>query len=162
MKNSAISPLIDQFALQTRLFSNTLKDVESNNYNKQPNSHTNNLAWLAGHVLNTRTNLANLIGLKLPTPYGSIYNDFKPFDSKVSYPPVEDVRKGWQELSTKLIARLEDLNDNFINSAPPFKVPVGDNTMKGFIAFFAHHEAYHIGQLGFLRKYFGYPPMSYD
>jgi uncharacterized damage-inducible protein DinB len=162
MKNSEISSLIEQFTLQTRLFNNLLKDVDSANYNKKPNSTTNSYAWLAGHVLNTRYTLANIIGLNLSSPYNDLYANFRAFDPKLSYPDSNEVKEDWDKLSEKLITGFNSLNDEFINAPAPFKVPIGDNTMKGFIAFFAHHEAYHLGQLGYLRRYLGIPAMSYD
>ena len=47
-------------------------------------------------------------------------------------------------------------------SDSPVNVPFGDKTMKGFLAFLMHHEAYHIGQMGILRKYLGNEAMKYD
>lgn len=162
MNNSSISPLIEQFNLQTRLFSNLLKDVDPINYNKKPNSTTNNYAWLAGHVLNTRYGIANDFGLKLTSPYAELYVNFRGYDPKLSYPSLEDVKKNWHTVSGKMISHLNELTDDFLNSPAPFQVPVGDNTMKGLLAFFSHHEAYHIGQLGFLRRYLGIPAMAYN
>jgi uncharacterized damage-inducible protein DinB len=162
MKNPQISALIDQFNLQTRLFSNVLKDVDSKNFSRIPGPSTNNYEWLAGHVLNTRYNIANILGLNLKSPCASQFDNFKAYDSGISYLSADEVRKDWQQVSEKFITKLGDVGDNFINSPAPFKVPIGDNTMKGILAFFAHHEAYHIGQLGYLRKYLGLPAMSYD
>jgi len=34
--------------------------------------------------------------------------------------------------------------------------------MNGFLAFLMHHEAYHIGQPGILRKYLGKEAMKYN
>ena len=162
MKNSSISAIIDQFNMQTRLFNNILKDVDPANYSKKPNSTTNNYAWLAGHVLNTRYNIANIIGVKLTSPYGELYDNFRGYDSSLTYPALDEVQTYWKKISENFIAGLNELNDDFINAPAPFKVPIGDNTMKGILAFFAHHEAYHIGQLGYLRRYLGIPAMSYD
>ena len=162
MKNPQISALIDQFNLQTRLFKNVLKDVDSKSFSEIPNPSANNIEWLAGHVLNARYNLANILGLNLKSPCASQFDNFKAYDAGIAYLPVEDIRKDWPQISEKMVARLGELNDDFINAHAPFRVPVDDTSMKGIVAFFAHHEAYHIGQLGYLRKYLGLPPMSYD
>jgi hypothetical protein len=162
MKNPQISALIEQFDLQTRLFNNVLKDVDSGNFKKLPTATTNNYEWLAGHVLNARYNISNILGLNVKSPCGPQFDNFKPYDASISYPSVQEIRKDWPQISEKFIAKLGEVGDEFINSPAPFKVPVSDSTMKGIIAFFAHHEAYHIGQLGYLRKYLGLPAMSYD
>lgn len=162
MKNPQISALIDQFNLQTRLFNNVLKDVDSASYSKLPSQSSNNYEWLAGHVLNARYNLANVLGLNLKSPCASQFDNFKAYEAGIAYLPVDELRKDWPKISEKMVAKLEELDDKFISSPAPFRVPVADTTMKGIIAFFAHHEAYHIGQLGYLRKYLGLPAMSYD
>jgi hypothetical protein len=48
-------------------------------------------------------------------------------------------------------------------SAPesPQRFPVDDPTFGAAIEFQLHHESYHIGQLALLRKYYGYPAMTY-
>ena len=43
-----------------------------------------------------------------------------------------------------------------------FQTPIGDDNMKNFIDFVLHHEAYHIGQIGFIRKQLGKESMKYD
>ena len=41
-------------------------------------------------------------------------------------------------------------------SAPaPRDFPVPDKTIRGAINFLAYHEAYHLGQMGYLRKWLG-------
>lgn len=158
--NPSISPIITQFQLQTRLFNNCLEGFNKE-YNKQPNATTNHAAWLAGHILFARTNMANLLGMNLPNPYDKLYANFKPLETGATYPEVPDVTKNWDELSNKFLAKLDGLTEDVLNSASPIQLPVSDGTMRGTLAFFAHHEAYHIGQLGLVRRYHGYDGMKY-
>ena len=41
------------------------------------------------------------------------------------------------------------------------RFPIADPTLRGALDFLLHHEAYHIGQMAFLRRCFGLPAMSY-
>ena len=57
---------------------------------------------------------------------------------------------------------LNSVSEDHLAADAPFKSPIGDNTMGGTIAFFAEHESYDIGQLGFLKKYLTKEAMSYS
>ncbi|HEY3250305.1 MAG TPA: DinB family protein [Ignavibacteria bacterium] len=159
-KNSSIAPVIEQFKMQTRLFNNVLQDFEKD-YDKRPNEKTNHAAWLAGHVLYARLNIANMIGVNEPNPYSNLYDNFKGLDEKAKYPSLAEVKKNWNDLTAKFTDKLESIPDEQLNSPAPFPLPIADSSLKGMIAFFAHHEAYHIGQLSYARKYLGYEPMKY-
>ncbi len=158
--NTSISPLIAQFNMQTRLFHNVLENFDKN-YDKRPGEKTNHAAWLAGHIAGTRINIANMIGVDYKNPYSDLYENFKPLDPASKYPSLEDVKKTWNEVSPKFSERLNQLDDKFLSAPAPFKLPIEDGTMKGVLAFFSHHEAYHLGQLGTTRRYFGYDGMKY-
>jgi uncharacterized damage-inducible protein DinB len=36
-----------------------------------------------------------------------------------------------------------------------------DTTRLGMVAFLVQHDSYHLGQIGFIRRQLGKPPMSY-
>jgi len=38
-------------------------------------------------------------------------------------------------------------------------MPQGDETLRGMVAFLVFHEAYHVGQIGYLKKQLGYAPL---
>ena len=158
--NPSISPLIEQFNMQTRLFDNCIEGF-SRDFDKRPNERTNHAAWLAGHIVSTRINIANMIGVEYKNPYNDLYSDFKPLDKSAKYPSLKEVKKNWDEISPKFSAKLIELDDKFLSAPAPFKLPIGDGTMTGVLAFFSHHEAYHLGQLGTTRKYFGFEGMKY-
>ncbi len=158
--NPSVLPIITQFELQTRLFNNCLEGFNKE-YNKQPNATTNHAAWLAGHIIFARTNIANLLGMNIPNPYDELYANFKPIESGAKYPDVPNVTKNWNELSGKFMAKLNTLTEDDLKRESPLKLPVNDGTMRGTLAFFAHHESYHIGQLGLVRRYHGYDGMKY-
>jgi uncharacterized damage-inducible protein DinB len=76
---------------------------------------------------------------------------------------MKSLADGWDALAEKVIAKLESLTEDDLEGDPPIATPVAsDNTLRGFITFLAHHEAYHIGQLSLARRFFGYEPMEYS
>ena len=52
------------------------------------------------------------------------------------------------------------LPDAVLDAPSPADAPISD-TFGGFPAFLLHHEAYHLGRMGILRKYLGKDAMRY-
>ncbi len=57
--------------------------------------------------------------------------------------------------------RFPELPTAELGRESPQKFPVSDTSVLGGIAFLLTHEAFHIGQLAYLRKFLGLGPMSY-
>ena len=162
MANPAISAVIDQLNLQTRLFKNVVSEIKDADASKRFTDSTNHVAWLAGHTVSTRYMLANMFGVKASEPYPELFANGKGLDATATYPSLSELTKDWDSISASVISRLNELSDSDIAAAAPFPLPVADATMKGFVSFIAHHEAYTIGQLGLLRRLNGYPAMQYN
>jgi hypothetical protein len=159
--NPSVTPLIEQFQLQSRLFNNVLDGIKSTDNSKRVSDNLNHVSWQAGHVVFARYLLAGTLGIKDANPYDELYSNFRPLDPNVKYPGVEEAKAKFAEITGKIIPALQNITDENLSAALPFKIPIGDNTVRGMIAFLSHHEAYHIGQLSTLRKYLGYGPMKY-
>ena len=153
------STIAAQFDLHTRLFNNVLADIADNESTKKANDNVNHIKWLAGHLVNTRLMMKDMAGLQADerfTPFG------KTLDSSANYPSLEVIKTKWNEIAPKLSEALKNAPEGLLSSPSPAESPIGDNTMKGFLGFLMHHEAYHIGQLGILRKYAGKEAMKYN
>lgn len=159
--NPAILPVFEQFHMQTRLFNNVLDGVKSGDSSKRANENLNHVSWQAGHLVYARYLLAGVLGLKDANPYLELYDKFKPLDPAVKYPSIEEAKSKFDEVTKKVMPLLENISDEHLTASIPYGTPIGDNTVRGMIAFLAHHEAYHIGQLSNLRRYLGYEGMKY-
>ena len=159
--NPSISAIINQLNLQSRLFKNVLADIKSGDTSKRVADTLNHVSWQAGHIVFARYNMAGLLGIKDANPYGELYANFKPLDPAVKYPTIEDAKIKFDEITAKLMPALESVTDDQLAGPLPFKIPFDENNVRGMIAFISHHEAYHIGQLGVLRRSLGYEPMKY-
>ena len=53
------------------------------------------------------------------------------------------------------------LDSAILNEKSKDKFPIDDESVLGGISFLVGHEAYHIGQLSILRKFFGLEAMKY-
>jgi hypothetical protein len=158
---SPISDLIGQFKLQERLFTNVTFEIKNEDGQKKINQNTNHLAWLVGHTVSTRNMLVNVLGVKTSEPFPDLFSQGKGLQENVTYPTLAELTKDWSSLSQKLEEKLHALTESELAANAPFPTPLGPS-IKNFISFCAHHEAYTIGQMGLYRRFLGYPAMKYS
>src|SRR5260221_2614544 len=144
--NSSISAVISQFNMQVRLYNNVLEGIKSTDSSKQVSDNLNHISWLAGHLAHSRFSVGTFLGLKDKSPYDEFYKDFKPIDPKLKYPSLEESRAVFTEITGKIMPAFDAVTEEHLSSPIPFEIPIGDSTVRGFLAFLSHHEAYHIGQ----------------
>jgi hypothetical protein len=77
------------------------------------------------------------------------------------YPSTEEILESWDRVSDILMRQLEAADTATLAAEPPFRFPVNDETVLGGVAFLAHHEGYHLGQLGLIRKALGLPSLPF-
>lgn len=151
-----ISPannLIRAFQLQDSIFHNALEDISDDQALLRPNDQTNHYNWLLGHVTTCRFMLANAIGLQVENPHGDLY--FKELGNH-HYKTIADIQDQWTKISARLMDYLSDLSreelDACVDGMPVSRLDL--------IVFYQYHEAYHLGQMGLLRKVLGFPTMK--
>jgi uncharacterized damage-inducible protein DinB len=161
----ATLPLLETGKLNTRLFLNCLEEVSDKMALQRPNAHTNNVAFIACHILDNRYHLSKAIGLTLEHPLANyaIFSDpnIHGINDVKDYPPVKQLCKAWQTVSVKLLEHLPTLTEEALHEPLNQLYPSEDKSVLASAAFLLQHEAYHIGQLALLRKYLGLKAMSY-
>ncbi|MEM7041073.1 MAG: DinB family protein [Bacteroidota bacterium] len=158
--SSPVSQLLNMFGMHDRLFKNVTADL-SGNVDQRLSADVNHLGWLAGHLVSTRYFLANVLGTEVQEPHPDLFANGKGIDAEASYPSLDSSIAAWDEITATLATAFQNINADFLDAKAPFATPMGD-TMADFFGFMAHHEAYHIGQMGILRKYFGHEGMKYN
>lgn len=158
MENSVFTNIFD---LQTRLFNNVINGVEDSHATARANEKVNHIKWLAGHLVSTRHMLAGVLGANVEEKYADLYAQGKGLQPDADYPPLADIKTEWQKITEVVRPLIANLKKEALGSPIPFPVPVAEQNVNGFVSFLLHHEAYHLGQLGLLRKYQGYEPMNY-
>lgn len=158
---TSLQPLIEAFKLQTRLFKNVTKDISDEHAQGNFGGSPNNIAWITGHLFSTRHMLATVLGITDREPFPELFERGKGIQENIQYPSMEELTAGWDEFGIKIITRLENISEEDLQAEAPVQTPISENTLRGFITFICHHEAYHIGQLSLARRHFGYESMSY-
>jgi hypothetical protein len=105
--------------------------------------------------------IANVLGANVQEPFPHLFAQGKGMQKNEAYPSLTELTKGWDSVSQKLSEKLNSLTEAELNANAPFPTPCG-TTIKDFLAFCAHHEAYTIGQIGIFRRFLGYPAMKYN
>lgn len=151
-----------QFDLHTRLFTNATEGIADHETNSRTSEHVNHIKWIAGHLLNTRLDsMSRVAGLAPDTSYGDHFGRGKALDTSATYPPIDEIRQRWASASGAISNGIAQVPDEVLNAKSQAQVPIADDTVRGLLSFLISHEAYHIGQLGLLRKMAGKEAMSY-
>ncbi len=150
------------FNMNSRLFTNALKDVTEEQARERIKGHVNPLTWIAAHTVWARYNALMFLGATVENPYNSLFENFKAYDSSLEYPSLEQIKDEWKKVSGLLNNAVSSVSEEHLAADSPIKSPIGDFTNGGTIAFLAQHESYDIGQMGLLKKFFTKEAMSYN
>jgi hypothetical protein len=66
------------------------------------------------------------------------------------------MREAWSQISEQLKTALREAPEDVLAKPVAEGLPSFDKKVSGTVAFLAFHDAYHTGQLSFLRKWLGY------
>lgn len=111
------------------------------------------VSWALGHLVNYRYYMMSLLGKKEESPLAEIITETA--TDGADYPAMEVLLAAWNEAAAKVEAAIADVTDEFLLEKPG-DGPHGEQTRLGTVAFYVWHEAYHMGQIGTLRKAMGY------
>jgi len=141
------------FEFQQGIFQNALEDLSETAALQRPSSNSNHINWLLGHLLHCRYMLANVVGVPTTNPFGEIYWNAL---QDMNYPALIEVTAHWPEITSQLLEKLSTFCDDDLQSRESADKP----SLEEMIAFFVYHEAYHLGQIGIVRKIIGVGAMK--
>lgn len=159
--NTIIKPLISIYSVNSTLFINSFKNVKESDANKRINHSTNSMIFLALHTLDARYYLLKSLGVKIKNPFAKWIDWANNIEDIKKYPKLKAVLNDWEKLDKKFIKKLSSVTAKELNKKFDVDFPGNGKPVINMISFLAEHEAYHVGQLAFLRKYLGYPAVLY-
>jgi uncharacterized damage-inducible protein DinB len=161
--NPAVSPLKHTLDLNTRLVLNALEGIDDDMARTRPNGHTNHVAFLACHLVDSRHYLAKALGLASESPFKGLLDGAAGIDDVKAFPSLDAVRDAWRSVSETLSRHVEGLTASDLEKPAPFAFPIeGGPTALGCLAFLVQHDSYHLGQIALLRRYLGLEAMKYS
>jgi hypothetical protein len=122
----------------------------------KPGDASNHLMWVAGHLVASRGTVLKTLGPEWSAPWSSLFARGAKPASPDQYPAVEEIRNAWKDVSRQLSVALAGVSAEVLVKPTPEGKPSFDGKVGGLVAFLALHETYHVGQVGYLRKWLGY------
>ncbi len=158
--------LLAQFDLHQLLYNNVLDGFTDEETNRRlfGDQKMNHVKYLAGHLLNSQYGLALAAGLDPEVKWNELFAVMGKSRARddAAYPPIEEIKTEWNRLNMPLRKGLKGLTNEDLTEEPPAPFHKVADSKGELWAFINHHIAYHIGQIGILRKGFGKEPMSYS
>ena len=117
--------------------------------------------WLIGHLAATRLRLLGMVGLPPETTewQGAFGRGTSPKDVSADLDP-KALLHAFHEAHMALASHWDHITPEHLAKPLGRTLPDGTDTIGGAIRFLAWHEAYHLGQLGMMRRLVGKPGLA--
>jgi len=144
------------FKTNTDIVNRATEGILPEHWFLKPGEASNHLMWVAGHLVASRGTVLKTLGSEWSAPWSSLFARGAKLASADQYPGVEEIRKAWKGVSERLSASLAAVPVEVLTTPAAEGRPSFDGKVGGLVAFLAFHETYHVGQVGYLRKWLGY------
>jgi hypothetical protein len=152
----AAQAFADQFNVVTNAFLRAIEGLDRAALLTRPGGRSSPMMWVAGHLVQSRVRLINVMGGSRELPWPDLFRTGSVIADPSAYPDVDAIAEAWRDVTEDLMHRIETIGPAaLLGSAPP-RIASPDGTLRGAIALFAFHEGYHVGQLGYIRKWLGH------
>ena len=158
--DTRLEPLISILSINAAAYGRALEDVDQASAERRPSDRSNSLAYLACHALDARFYLMRTCGHEMTNPWQEHFDAATDVSDMKDYPPMYELRTVMDEVHNATVAHLATMSSADLEADTGHGFPIPDNSLLGAITFLTFHEAYHVGQMGFLRKYLGYDPVA--
>ncbi len=148
--------IIETMQTNNYLITKALEGLSDDHFFSRPNETTNPIQFLLGHLTHYRYQVCQLLGDDLVYPFADLYAMGKQVQDNSTYPSADEIKAEWEKVSKSLQSLLEKADDSSLAKETPKKNPIGEQNAMGTLQFLMFHEAYHLGQISIVRRYFGY------
>ncbi len=155
----ALHGVLSQLDATTQLFIRSLNGIRQDQALVRPGSTSNPMLWVAGHLVQARTQLLRAFGPPRQLPWENLFATGSMVGDAGIYPSIGEVEAVWRSSSMELVRRLESSPPGRFDERAPDWLVTRDGSLGGAINYAVYHEAYHIGQLGYIRRWLGYDPV---
>lgn len=156
-----VAPLAAILDLNTTLLLNCLDGLSDVEAQHRLEAGGNSITFLAGHLTESRHFLVSRLGQPFPNPLARYLEDVRSIEDIHDWPTLDEIRPAWRAVSAHLQTTLTTVSAAALAEPNVHRFPIQDASRLGLIAFLVQHDSYHLGQVAFLRRQLGKPPMSY-
>ena len=119
----------------------------------------NPVAWIVGHLTETRAQMLGLLGAPWDAGWSTAFPRGGERRDRAAYPSRSAIEARFNETHEAMRAAFASLTAERLAAPAPVSI-AGAKTIADLLAFFAFHEAYHLGQVGFIRKQLGHSSLA--
>lgn len=141
--------------LNTGAIKMTLKDVTSGQAAKSPHANCNSAHFVLGHIATYRLEMVRHLGVEVPHDLGKTFAWGAKDEQRETYPPLKELHQIIEDTESRIRARLDTITDAELEAEGAYEVAPMPKTVEGVISFLVFHETYHVGQLGYQRRFHG-------
>ena len=148
--------IANMFKANTDIVSKAVADVASDDWFRKPGDDSNHLMWVMGHLIVHRGMTLKLLGGQWDTSWAPLFARGAERVADQEYPSADEIKTAWQQVSGDLVTAVRNAPADVLSNAAAAGSPTFDGKVSGNVALLAFHDAYHAGQVGYLRKWLGY------
>jgi uncharacterized damage-inducible protein DinB len=152
----SVAPVAFILAGNDSLAERTFLGVAETDLWTRPTPQTNGLLWIFAHMAAVRARLLNTLGDDFDPGLGEQFGRGAAVQDASTYPSREKINEASREVNRRLFARLAALTDAELSQPATGLRPHSVQTLGDQLAFIALHDAYHVGQLAYVRKALGH------
>jgi hypothetical protein len=151
----SLIPIIHLFAVGNQMIDRLVGDFASSDW-RHRDAAGHDTRWIVGHLAVYRCRVASWTGQ--PGPAVEWESSFQRGSSPAAVPDSMEpslLLAEFHAAHARMVLGWPTLTDAALQQALGRKLPDGSDTIGGAICFMVWHEAYHLGQLGLLRRLVG-------
>jgi uncharacterized damage-inducible protein DinB len=117
----------------------------------------NSINWIVGHLLATRNSICKLLNCDpIMTPEQcEPYSRGSDAGNTDDFIPLKDLMKLFKQSQQTILDQIAELTDEQLTTPIPTDNENKPDTLANQLLFFNFHEAYHVGQIGMMRRLIG-------
>jgi hypothetical protein len=151
-----LTAIESMFKANTDIVNRAIADVATDDWFRKPGDDSNHLMWVMGHLIVHRGLTLKLLGGQWDAPWAPLFARGSQRVADDEYPSSEEMKTAWQRVSADLVPAMSNASADVLANPSAAGAPSFDGKVGGNIAVLAFHDAYHAGQIGYLRKWLGY------
>jgi uncharacterized damage-inducible protein DinB len=110
---------------------------------------------MIGHITETRSQMLGLLGAPWDAGWGGKFKRGSELYDRFAYPTRGEIESRFTETHESMRTAFATLTADSLAATAPVSF-AGAKTVADLLAFFAFHEAYHLGQVGYIRRQLGH------
>ena len=151
-----ILPVANMLDRNAMLFAKAVGDIKDEDQLRRPAPTANSINWIAGHVTLYRYMILKVMGENVTTPWEDLYSRGLTVQDDLKYPSLSEIQAMFTPTIEQIKSVMESMSEDQWAAKPIRELEGFESSVRGTTAFLVRHETYHIGQLSYVRRLFGY------